>query len=102
MQYIVHVAIDDEVHDAWLAWMLDHHIPEVVATGCFAEALACRDEARDVPGRRAYAFTYRALDSAAWERYAAEHAPALQRDHTERFEGRFTASRELLPIVRRY
>ncbi len=102
MLYIVHVAIDDEVHDEWLAWMLDHHLPDVVATGCFAQAWACRDEARDEPGRRAYAFTYRALDEAAWTRYAENHAPALQRDHTERFEGRFAASRELLPVLRHY
>ena len=26
------------IHDEWLQWMKEEHIPEVVATGCFTHA----------------------------------------------------------------
>jgi hypothetical protein len=36
--YNVTSKIDWSIHDAWVKWMLEEHIPEVVATGCFTGA----------------------------------------------------------------
>lgn len=102
MLYLVRVAVDKAAHEEWLTWMLDHHLPDVLDTGCFLGADACRDAERDTPGRVAWTFVYRVRDEAAWTTYTREHAPALQADHTSRFSGRFEASRELLPVVRAF
>ena len=99
MLYVVFVAIDRDLADDWAAWMRDTHIPDVLETGCFADALMVRDEATDSEARLGFRFMYRAHDAAALQRYQADHAAALQADHTTRYAGSFDARRELLPVV---
>ena len=36
--YNVTTNIDDTVHDQWLEWMQQKHIPEILATGKFSSA----------------------------------------------------------------
>ena len=45
--YNVTVNIDHEVHDAWVAWMKDVHIPDVMATGLFLQSRMLRVLADD-------------------------------------------------------
>ena len=40
--YNVTIKIDWTIHDAWLAWMQQVHIPELVATGCFTRSQLVR------------------------------------------------------------
>ena len=40
--YNVTVNIEDDVHDEWLAWMKQNHIPDVLATGKFTDARICK------------------------------------------------------------
>ena len=40
--YNVTINIDAEVHDEWLKWMLEKHIPAVLATGLFIESRMSR------------------------------------------------------------
>ena len=102
MLYIVHVLIDRDTQPQWEPWMRGHHIPEVLATGCFIQCIMARDEAADTDSQLGFRMTYQARDADAMTRYQQEHAPALQRDHTERFAGRFAARRELLKVVERF
>lgn len=102
MLYVVFVAIDRDLADAWTTWMRETHVPDVLATGCFADALMLRDEAADTPERLGWRFVYRAHDADALARYQANFAAALQADHTDRFAGTFDARRELLPVVERF
>lgn len=99
MLYIVHVQIDRDAAPQWEPWMKDHHIPEVLATGCFIQCLMARDEALDTPERLAYRMLYLARDAAALATYQRDHAAALQKDHNDRYQGRLTARREQLPLV---
>ena len=100
--YLVQVSIDREIADQWQRWMQDIHIPDVVATGCFQNAWMARMAESDTEARRAYRMVYLAKSKDSLDRYQAEFAPALQMDHTERFEGRFDASRELLDVIETY
>lgn len=56
-------------------FMIERHIPDLMATGCFGEASFSRSE----PGR--YRTRYEAIDREAMERYLVDHAPRL-RVHT--------------------
>lgn len=107
MMYVVSIAVDVDRADEWEAWMRSVHVPDVMETGCFAEAVLARDAAHVAAGspdalRRAYRVQYRAHDHAALEQYQAEHATRLQAEHTERYAGAFQASRNLYPIVERW
>jgi hypothetical protein len=33
--YNITIKVDWSIHEAWLKWMLDIHIPEVLSSGCF-------------------------------------------------------------------
>lgn len=97
--YIVSVAVDRERAAEWAAWMADLHIPEVVATGHFAGAWMSPDAARDTPERQAWRMVYLVKSQQDFEDYQRDDAPALQADHTTRFGGVASASREVLPIT---
>ena len=96
--YNVTINIDDAAHDAWLAWMKEEHIPDVMSTGLFTDSRMLRVLAQD-DGGITYAIQYTAADMAHYERYRDEHAPRLQAKTQERFGGRFVAFRTLLEVV---
>ena len=96
--YNVTISIDEQVHDEWLRWMTEEHIPEVMATGSFLEHRMCRVLAEE-EGGRTYAVQYACQDMAAYEHYRSHLAPALQAKTQERFNGRFHAFRTLLEVV---
>ena len=97
LEYIVTIHLDPEIAETWQTWMLDVHIPDVLATGCFHEARLARilEPAADdnAPG---FEITYLTDSPETYRAYAADHAPALQADHGQRYAGRFRASRRLL------
>jgi len=96
--YNVTVNIDHEAHDDWVDWMQKHHIPDVMATGCFLESKMSRVLAQDMGGIT-YSIQYLAPDMASYHKYVHQLAPALQQEHTERYEGRFTAFRTILEVI---
>ena len=40
--YNVTLNVDQEVHEEWLNWMKEIHIPDVMATGLFLDNRLCR------------------------------------------------------------
>ena len=96
--YSVTVAIDAEVEREWVDWMQRVHVPEVLATGCFAECRIAKGLETDGENPT-YVMQYRCASIADYHRYRDNFAPALQKDHTGRYAGRFRASRQLLEQV---
>ena len=99
MMYCLRVRIAPHRQDEWFAWMRDVHIPDVLATECFRAAWLMQE---DGGSNESYRIFYDAKDAAEFERYQREFAPALQADHTKRFDGDFEASREILGVIARY
>lgn len=96
--YNVTVNIDHSVHDEWLDWMKNTHIPDVVATGCFSQGKIFRimvDEQQGV----SYSIQYTAASVEEIQRYMKDFAPALQKEHTEKYRDKFTAFRTLLEHI---
>jgi hypothetical protein len=96
--YNVTVNIDHEVHDEWIEWMLNIHIPEVLSTGLFLESRFSRIIAEE-EGGRAYSIQYLCKDMETYEKYKAEHAPRLQKAHLDKYEGKFGAFRTIMNVV---
>lgn len=96
--YNVTVTISNDAHDEWLQWMKDTHIPDVMTTGHFIESNICRviDSKAEEP---TYAIQYKCKDMATLHQYQVQHAPQLQKEHTERYEGKFAAFRTLLEVI---
>jgi hypothetical protein len=53
--YNVTINIDDTVHDKWLHWMQEKHIPEVLATGKFSSARMVKVLVEEEMGGTTYA-----------------------------------------------
>ena len=97
--YNVTVKIDHSVHDEWLEWMRKEHIPAVMHTGMFSDNRIAKVLGQDESEGITYSIQYTCQDMATMQRYAGQHAPALQQEHNQRYQGKFVAFRTLLEIV---
>lgn len=96
--YNVTVKIDRDVHDDWLSWMREVHIPDVLATGHFVSHRICRLLHEEEDGVT-YAIQYFAHSTDDIQAYQERHAQRLQAEHTRRYKDRFVAFRTLMEVV---
>ncbi len=96
--YNVTINIDETVHEEWLQWMKEVHIPDVMNTGLFIENKICRIHAEE-KGGRAYSIQYILNSIEDYNEYQKKYAPALQQEHTVKYNGKFAAFRTILEIV---
>ncbi len=98
--YSVRVSAEKKIKDDWLRWMKEKHIPDVMSTNCFQsyEIYEVMNEDNS-SGNTEFIINYFYEEEDSFERYQKEFAPALQKEHTELFKGKFTASREILKRV---
>ncbi len=96
--YNVTVSVDAPVAPEWLEWMKSVHIPDVLATGLFAEAKIARILAEE-SGGMAYSVQYYAYSRSHYERYEKDYAPRLRKEHQDRFGAHTAAFRTLLDLI---
>lgn len=96
--YNVTVNIDNDVREEWLQWMKEKHIPDVLATGLFTENRIFRVLVEEENGTT-YSIQYSCHTMQDYETYRDQHAPRLQKEHTEKYSGKFAAFRTLLEMV---
>src|ERR1043165_8251454 len=98
--YSVTISLAPSIEAEWIEWMKRKHIPDVLRTGCFSECRVCK-----VVGAEAtepvYVMQYSCSSLEDYYRYRDNFAPALQKDHTDRYAGKFRGSRQLLEQVAR-
>jgi hypothetical protein len=99
--YNVTVSIDNSVHEDWLQWMRSTHIPEVMETGCFIESRISRVHGEE-EGGMTFAITYVSPSDEHLKKYEKEHALALQKDHSSKFQGKFAAFRTTLSVIEEF
>ncbi|HSR61284.1 MAG TPA: DUF4286 family protein [Robiginitalea sp.] len=97
--YNVTILVEDPIREAWVAWMQNTHIPEVLATGKFGEARFCRVLTEGSQGGTTYAVQYLAPSRDLLERYYREDAARLRQATTDRFGDKFVAFRTELELV---
>jgi hypothetical protein len=93
------VNIEEGVHEEWLGWMQDVHIPGVLDTGLFTghKVLTLLNEHPN--GGITYCIQYFMKTMDDYEEYAEKHAPRLEAIHSDRYEGKFVVFRTLLQEV---
>ena len=99
--YNVTVSIDPSIADDWVNWMRSNHIPDVMATGCFVESRISRVHGEE-EGGVTYAITYLSPSQEKMDEYQQQHAPVLQKDHAERYAGKFAAFRTILSVIEEF
>jgi hypothetical protein len=98
--YNVTINIEDDARNAWLVWMKETHIPEVMQIGLFVDYTFSKllDRQEDETGTT-YVIQYMANTMADYEKYQAEYAPAMQAETRKYFDGKFVAFRTLMERV---
>ncbi|KEO73483.1 DUF4286 family protein [Anditalea andensis] len=97
--YNVTVNIDMMVEEEWINWMKATHIPNVMATGLFTDNKFYKLLHESEDGGVNYSVQYFAEDIQKIHDYQENHAPALQEEVREKFEGRFVTFRSVLELV---
>ncbi len=98
--YNVTINVEEEIHADWISWMKEVHIPEVMNTGNFIEHKICKVlSTQEGETGHTYAIQYTCNSMSELDEYQEKHAPKLQKEHTERYEGKFVAFRTLLEVV---
>jgi hypothetical protein len=96
--YNVTTNIDGSVHEQWLRWMQQEHIPAVLATGKFSGARIVRVLAEEDAGRT-YSVQFTAPDRETLLRYYEEDAPALRQDALKLFGDKVLSFRTELELI---
>ena len=87
------------VHQEWLQWMQEEHIPEVMATGCFERFQLVRLLEIDEEEGPIYAVQYYAASKEAYEKYIDQFAPALRQKALDKWGNQFIAYRSLMQVM---
>ena len=96
--YNVTVKINNEVHDEWLQWMKETHIPDVLATGHFIDNKLCKVLIDETDGIT-YSIQYSCHKMADLNAYYETEAPRLQKEHAAKYSDKFVAFRTLLEVI---
>lgn len=97
--YNVTIKVNWSIHDAWLEWMQQVHMPDVVATGCFTGSQLIRLLETNEKDGPTYAVQYFAKNKADYDRYINKHSVLLRQKSYEKWGDQFVAFRSLMEIV---
>jgi hypothetical protein len=96
--YNVTITIEAGIESEWLEWMNKVHVPDVLRTECFSDCRMFKVLGTD-EGEVAYVLQYSCRSLEKYQRYRDNFAPALQKEHTDRFAGKFRGARQLLEEI---
>lgn len=97
--YNVTTQADKEIAQAWLQWIKEEHIPEILATGCFSSATVLHLLEVDETSGLTYAVQYKTESKANYNRYISQHAAILRDKSFEKWGNKFISIRSLMEVV---
>ncbi|MCX2838780.1 MULTISPECIES: DUF4286 family protein [Salinimicrobium] len=96
--YNVTINVQEDVHQQWVKWMKEEHIPEMLNTGKFTKALMTRVLVNEEMGGITYSVQFTAQTRKMLQRYYEEDAERLRRKSAI-FEGKFVVFRTELEVI---
>lgn len=96
--YNVTLNVQEDIHDEWLKWMKEEHIPDMLDTKKFTRALMTKVMVQEPMGGITYSVQYTAESKEMLERYYSENAEEL-RARSKAFDGKFVAFRTELEVI---
>lgn len=98
--YNITIKVEQQIADAWLQWLLDEHIPDVLATKCFTDYKVVRLLEVDDSEGPTYAIQYQAESKADYNRYIEQHATAIRKKSFEKWSNQFIAFNSVMQVVK--
>jgi Domain of unknown function (DUF4286) len=97
--YNVTTQVNWNIHEDWLAWMKQEHIPEVLATGLFTHHRLLRLIDVDETEGPTYAVQYFTSAKEKYDHYMASHARELREKVLQKWGEQVFAFRSLMEVV---
>ncbi len=96
--YNVTVNVDDSIHNEWLEWMQNEHIPHMLNLGKFTNALMSKVMSQGDTGTT-YSIQYQTDSKETLDKYYTENANSLREEGFKKFGDKFVAFRTELDVV---
>jgi hypothetical protein len=100
--YSVVIKIKKSSEQEWIQWITEHHIPDLMKTGYFIKGEVVKELDNQDEEFSVYRSLYYLNSVIEYEAYKHNSAPALQKEHTDKFPGKFSAKRELYEVLKIY
>ena len=97
--YNVTTKIDTSIHEEWLQWMKQIHIPAILRTGCFVQSTFLRLLETDETDGPTYAAQYYAHSKADYNRYMELHATTLREQASTAWGNKIISFRSLMEVI---
>jgi hypothetical protein len=97
--YNLTIKVHESIHTAWLQWLKEVHVPEVLATKCFTKATIVRLLEIDGSESPTYAVQYLAERKAAYNLYIEKYSALLRQKSFGQWSSKFIAFRSLMQVV---
>jgi hypothetical protein len=97
--YNVTTAVSHAVNQAWLQWMLDIHIPEVLGTGCFYKHQLVKILDTDETEGITYAVQYYAKNQSAYQEYVTKYAGGFKQMIVEKWGEQVFSFKTIMAIL---
>ena len=97
--YNVTTKVDPAVHEAWVTWMKEIHIPEIMLSGCFTSFQFVRLLELDDSEGPTYAVQFRSESKAAYNLYLEKYANKLRNDVYTKWGNKVISFRSLMQVV---
>lgn len=97
--YNVTIQLTWAIHDDWVIWMKEKHIPAVMQTGCFTDFRFVRVLEMDETEGPTYATQYFAATKQDYDQYINQFASELRKDALDKWGNQFVGFRSLMQVV---
>lgn len=97
--YNVSVRVEHDITEAWVKWMKDVHIPDLIATGLFVEAKLCQLLEHDDDEAVTFVAQYFCENMDAYNSYISTHATRMREKAFAQFGNKFIAMRTIMEVL---
>ena len=97
--YNVTTNVAESIHDEWLHWMKEKHIPAMLATGKFISAKMSQVLITEEMGGVTYSVQYTTDSLETLEQYYKNEAPKLRNEAMQLFKDQIVAFRTELKVI---
>lgn len=97
--YNVTTKVNHSVHNNWLIWIKNEHIPAMIATSCFTQAVLLKLKGVDNSEGFTYAVQYYANAEQDYDRYLEQYAVNTRQSVLDKWGDKIISFRTTLEIV---
>jgi hypothetical protein len=97
--YNVTTNIEDSVHDKWLKWMQEKHIPEMLQLGKFSKALMSNVMVEEEMGGKTYSVQFFTDSKETLMSYYKEDAEKMRKEGPMLFKDKYIVFRTELDVI---